>query len=220
MQGDKAPTPPQGCQRGGHHPQPSLRGLIAAFWGETGLAPGGSQHPAWPPSWCMCKGGGHNCDHCTLLGLNNPPTAPRLSLGACTGLSTTVSCSASHVHTHVPDVFAHQSHVCVHTCPLLCTGMCTCTKRVCTLMPHSSRQTHACACKSAQQLRAEVSYTPLGAHVCMHTRVQLSPVCKHTCMHTCAQVSQSCVQAHMHAHVHTHLALRCANTDASRGLGK
>lgn len=181
------------------------------FGGELGLAPGGLAAPSLAPLLVHVQGGGgHNPDHCTLLGLNNPPTAPRLSLGACTGLSTTVSCSASCAHArarhictpvtrvcaYVPTAmhrYVHVHQACVHTDATLeqaNTRLCVqkCPVQRC----HTHHWVHTCACTRVR------SY-----HLCANTRACTrvhrchSPVCKHACMHTFTHILHSCVQTRM-----------------------
>lgn len=198
MQGDKAPAPPAGLPEGGA-PSPALpEGPHCSFLGGSwGWHRGGSQHPAWPLSWCMCKGGGHNRDHCTLLGLNNPPTAPRLSLGACTGLSTTVSCSASCAH-------ARARHIC------------TPVTRVCAYVPtamHRYVHVHqACVHTDATLKQANTRLCVQKCPAAACRGVIHATGCTRVHAHACAAIT--CVQTHVHAHVCTGVTVLCASTHA------
>lgn len=156
--GRQSPEPPLQHCWGGTNLSPSLRASLQPV-GQNGAPPN--------PTQCVCEGGS-TPNHCTLMGLKDPPP---------------------HFH---PTHSSPQQHTCAHACNKhVCTPVtCVHAGLHCTWTMHS--HTHStcarwcctqrtCACKSAPQVCSEV---PCWVHtrVCSHTRAQRLPVCKHTCV--------------------------------------
>lgn len=153
--GRQSPEPPLQHCWGGTNLSPSPRASLQPV-GQNGAPPN--------PTQCICEGGS-TPNHCTLMGLKDPPP---------TSIQHTAALSNTRVHTRVTNTFARRSRVCMQVCTA--RGQC--------IRTHTARVHAGVARRGLVRARVHrrcAQRRPAGCtHVCAHTPVHRDYLCANT----------------------------------------